>query len=67
MPRISDERIDDFIARWQNSFGETLTREQAHPIAHRLVEMYYQMLKGMQRTEAERKKYETSEDPLDTA
>lgn len=35
--QISDERIDDFISRWERAFGERLTRETARPIADRLL------------------------------
>ena len=40
MPQITQDRIDDFIIRWEISFGERLTREAAFPIATRLVELY---------------------------
>jgi hypothetical protein len=37
---IPDERIDDFIARWEKAFGETLTRGEAHEKATQLIELY---------------------------
>jgi len=37
---IPDERIDDFIKRWENAFGETLSREEARARAMQLVEFY---------------------------
>lgn len=37
--RVSDERIEDFLARWQSAFEETLSREEAHTIATQLLEL----------------------------
>lgn len=35
--RIADDRLDDLIARWEAAFGERLSREQAYPIATKLL------------------------------
>ena len=37
---IPDDRIDDFIKRWENAFDETLTREEARTKALQLIELY---------------------------
>ena len=37
---IPDDRIDEFIKRWENAFGETLTREEARVRASQLIELY---------------------------
>ena len=41
---ISDERIDDFIARWKRAFGEDLTRDEARAVAGRVLYLYRRML-----------------------
>lgn len=38
--RIADERLEDFITRWEQVFGERLTADEARPIAVRLVGFY---------------------------
>jgi hypothetical protein len=37
---IPDEHLDDFIARWQKAYGETLTRSDALTRATELLELY---------------------------
>jgi hypothetical protein len=37
---IPDDRIDDFITRWEHAFGETLSRVEARTRAHQLVELF---------------------------
>lgn len=37
---ITDERLDDFIGRWERIFAERLSREEARPIAARLINFY---------------------------
>jgi hypothetical protein len=37
---IPDDRIDDFIRRWENAFDETLKREEARTKALQLIELY---------------------------
>lgn len=38
--RITDERLEDFITRWEQVLGERLTLDEARPIAVRLVRFY---------------------------
>ena len=35
-----DDRIEDFINHWESAFGVRLTREEAVPRAHELVELF---------------------------
>ena len=37
---ISDKRLDDFIERYEKVYGERITRDEARPIATRLVTIY---------------------------
>ncbi len=59
MPQISIERIDDFRERWKASFGETITREEAFPIAIRLMELV-RMLSHDPAKEVEKRAAESS-------
>ena len=43
--KVSEERIDDFIARWKRAFGEVLTADQARAEAERVVLLYRRMLR----------------------
>ena len=45
---ISDESIDDFIARWKRAFGEELSRDEARLQADRVLHLYRRMLKYQQ-------------------
>lgn len=38
--QIADERLEDFISRWEAAVGERLTSDEARPIAVRLVRFY---------------------------
>ncbi len=42
----ADERLKEFIAIWERKFGETLTPEEAAPIASRLVNFYRELIRG---------------------
>lgn len=37
---ITNERLDEFIDRWERTFSERLSREDARSIAARLVNFY---------------------------
>jgi len=43
---IPDDRIDDFIKRWENAFGETLSRDEARTRAMQLIELYKAIGRG---------------------
>ena len=42
---VSDNRIDDFIARWKRVFGEELTKDQARIEAERVLHLYRRLLR----------------------
>lgn len=44
---IPDERLDDFIARWERAFGERLARGEAEVIAGRVLALYRQLLRPL--------------------
>ena len=41
---ISEESLDDFIARWKRAFGEDLMRGEARLIAGRVLHLYRELL-----------------------
>jgi hypothetical protein len=42
----ADERLKEFIAIWERKFAETLTPQEAAPIASRLVNFYRELIRG---------------------
>jgi hypothetical protein len=42
---ILDDRIDDFISRWQEVFGESITRDQAQVVAIKVL-TFYRLITG---------------------
>ena len=42
--QIPDDRIDDFIARWERAFGEHSRQDEARLIAARLFSLYRELL-----------------------
>ncbi len=44
---ISDDRIEDFINRWEVAFGVRLTKDQAIARAHELVELYRELSRSL--------------------
>lgn len=45
--RIPDDRIDDFIDRYEKAFAERLSHEEARSLAGRLLELYRLILKRL--------------------
>lgn len=41
---IPDDRIEDFIARWERAFGERLDRGEARLIGGRVLHLYRELL-----------------------
>ncbi len=37
---IPDDRLDDFIDRYERVYGERLSREEARPVATRVLDLY---------------------------
>ncbi|HEX8300270.1 hypothetical protein [Sphingomonas sp.] len=37
---LPDDRLDDFIDRYERVYGERLSREEASPIATRVLDVY---------------------------
>ena len=50
---IVDDRIEDFINRWEIAFGVRLTKEQAFARAHELVELYRELSRALPTKEQE--------------
>lgn len=48
--RVTDERLDDFITRWEQVFGERLTPDKARPAAVRLLRLYDVITRPIQGT-----------------
>jgi hypothetical protein len=44
---ISDVRIADFVSRWQQAFGESITRDEAQLVATRLVRFYRMIVRPL--------------------
>ena len=44
---IPDDRLDDFIDRYERAYGERLSRENARPIATRVLDVYRLILQPL--------------------
>jgi hypothetical protein len=49
---MSDPRLEEFIALWEQAYGERLTAGEARPIAARLVQFYQLIMRPLPVEEA---------------
>ena len=45
--QIADDQLSDFIARWENAFGEKLLPGEARAMAAQLIELYRLLLRPL--------------------